>query len=107
MNNFRSARDEFMEIENRWRLLSSREAILAKREQDVRAKEEEIRQFMNANHSMSMVSMAKPMRTPTQISKPHGPQWTPPAQHKHHYRNHSKKAPREDKDYSQFAASKS
>lgn len=100
MNNFRSTSDEFMEIEDRWRLLSSREAMLVKREKDVRVKEEEVRRFIGANYrSMPMVSMAMPMQT--QMSKPHHP-------NKHH-RNHYKKRPflanvDADKDYSQFAA---
>lgn len=106
MNNFRSTHDEFVDIENRWRLLSSREAILAKRERDVRAKEEEIRELMSVNQSRSMVSMAMPMRTPMQMPTPRAPHQPQQKHHKQH-RNHNIKAFRKkqhnDKDYSQFA----
>lgn len=69
--NFRSPRDEFDEVENRWRLLASREAHLSHREREVRRKEEEIRRFlsnhnnMNNNLNNSMITMPLPVQMRT------------------------------------------
>lgn len=83
MNNanfgFRTPRDEFMDIENRWRLISSREANLDKREREVRAREEDIRRFLHTN--------------PAQMPMP-----PPPPVHNRNNRKGFK-----NKDYSQFA----
>lgn len=86
MNNFRSTHDEFVDIEKRWSLLSSREAILAKRERDVRVKEEEIRKLMKA----------MPIQMPIPQA-PHRPQ------REHHKQKAFRKKQHNDKDYSQFA----
>lgn len=98
MANFRSTRDEFMDIEHRWRLVASREARLEKRERDVRLKEEEIRQFMNINPP---VTMATPMRMPMH----HQPPQPSPPLHQKPARNHRKNriSTNTDKDYAQFA----
>lgn len=103
MNNFRSARDEHAEIENRWRVLSSREAHLNVREKAVRERETEIRRFINANPPMQMAAhMPTPFQLPTQVSYPRMPPPTP-RQPSKRSKNHDKKVPREDKDYAQFA----
>jgi len=99
-SNFRSTRDEFVEIESRWRLLSSREAMLVKRERDVRAKEEEIRQFMSVNQVVPM-----PMQMPRQMPMTQPSRRPQPAYYKHN-RNHKRKGSfktTHDKDYAQFA----
>lgn len=96
MNNFRSARDEHAEIENRWRVLTSREARLNVREKAVREKETEIRRFINANPP---TQMAAPMPTtfqfPTQLSCTGMPPPTP--------RNPSRRRKNQDKDYAKLA----
>lgn len=100
MTNIRSTRDEFMDIENRWRVIASREASLEKRERDVRLKEEQIRQFMNTNHPIAMAM-------PSRMSMPHLP--TQPSlntqgkQVRHNKKTRINRNMNMDKDYSQFA----
>ena len=101
MDNVRSHRDEFMEIENRWRLLSSREAHLSLREKEVRAREEDIRRFVASNTSMPMpMSMAPPMSVPPRMQQP-----IPHFKHDH-FRNKKRGCINNDKDYSRLAAVK-
>lgn len=64
--NFRSPRDEFDEVENRWRLLASREAHLSHREREVRRKEEEIRRFLS-NHNNMNNNLNNSMPLPVQM----------------------------------------
>ncbi|CAM9105957.1 unnamed protein product [Ectocarpus sp. 12 AP-2014] len=89
-----------MDIENRWRVIASREACLEKRERDIRAKEEDIRQFMNVNPPVAVA-----MQTNMHMAQPPPRPLLPPKHQKQHTR-HIKKAKifeREDKDYSRFA----
>ncbi len=46
--NFRSAQDEFQDIENRWRVIFAREESLNMREQQIRERERDIRLEMDA-----------------------------------------------------------
>lgn len=104
MNNFRSARDEHVEIENRWRILSSREAHLNVREKAVRERETEVRRFINANPPMQMAAhIPTPFNSPAHISYPRMPPPTPRQPSKRSKNIKNTKGPREDKDYAQFA----
>lgn len=101
MDNVRSHRDEFMEIENRWRLLSSREAHLSLREKAVREREEEIRRFMASNTSMPM-PLALSVSVPPPIQQP-----IPHFKHINRKNIHAfvnNKNKDNDKDYSRLAA---
>lgn len=116
--NFRSTRDEFVEIENRWMALSSREALLSKREQEVRKREAEVRRMMSTGKSRPMQTMQTPMpmRPPIPMPMPMPTSMPPPMRlHKQQRPPSSKynrtkgkgflehKALSMDKDYSQFA----
>lgn len=87
MNRFRSARDEHIEIENRWRLLNLREAHLNVREKEVRQREADIRHFISTNPMMT-----SQIQTPVHALHPRMPR---PRQT---FKKHGK-----HKDYSQFA----
>lgn len=50
MKSFRSARDEYMDIEDRWRVIFAREAHLNKREQQIQQREKHARRLMTAFH---------------------------------------------------------
>lgn len=94
--NFRSPRDEFDEVENRWRLLASREAHLSQREREVRRKEEEIRRFLsnhnNINNNLNNSITTMPL--PVQMRKTQ--------QHQlNSFKN--KKFKKNDKDYARLA----
>ena len=95
MNNFRTPRDEYIDIEKRWQLLS-------KRESEVRAREEQLRRYLNANPQMSMsISAQMPMQRPMS-QPPHRP---PPPPYTRN-RNRKKTIPVNndiDKDYAQLA----
>lgn len=103
MNNFRSARDENVDIENRWRLLYSREAHLNIREKEVRQREAEIRRFMSSGPPMQMAPHAQtPIQLPMQVSHPRMP---PPPTRKgfKKSRKHITSGLCEGKDYAQYA----
>ncbi len=125
--NFRSARDEFAEIEKRWMALSSREALLGKREQEVRKREAEVRRMMGtggSRHAQRLMQtptqtpmqtpqtpmltpMVAPMVTPMPMPLPppmrREPQHRQPA-HKYGRTNRREREARsEDKNYSQYA----
>lgn len=100
MHNFRSAQDEFVEIERRW-------SLLCLREKELRAKEQEIRQFMSYKpmlphqHVPQQVPQHAPQGVPQQV-----PQWDNTRETR---RNNTKSRcfsnkHREDKDYSKLAA---
>ena len=96
MHNFRSAQDEFVEIERRWTLLCFRE-------KELRAKEQEIRQFMNYK------PVLPPQRVTQQVPQ-HVPQQVPQWDNTRETRRNNKKSRcfsnkhRGDKDYSKLAA---
>ena len=103
MNNFRSARDEYVEIENRWRLLSSREARLNLREKEVRQREDEIRRFMTTDTPMQMAPHNQtPIQLPIQVSHLRMP--PPPSRQPFKKSRKPKTNGRcEGKDYAQYA----
>lgn len=118
---FRSTRDEFAEIENRWMALSSREALLSKREREVRKREAEVRRMMGTGGSRhAPMPLQRPMQTPMVMPMPMPmpmPRTMPPPmrRERQHRQPASKyngtnrkeffehKARSADKDYSQYA----
>lgn len=95
MHDFRSAQDEFVEIERRWRLLGDRE-------KQIRAKELEIRQFMNYAPTPQQVPQQQQQHLPHQ-QVPRVPQWDNPGIARRRSNKRSR-CFREDKDYSKLAA---